>query len=229
MKWKRFLSCLLALSVVLAVSAQDLKPVKDKQTKKFGYQAKDKIWVIPPQFDGAKRFVDGYAEVEMDGLKGLIDANGDWVLEAAYDRIDKFDKNGLCELMRKEGKTRLHGVADRSGRIVIPVECRSVNVPRKGGSYLRTLAVAPYVDYVQDGLIVFERLGIALLAPDSGFPSRPEYDRSGAGYRERYGTTYRTVKLPGAQPLPHTISAFEQATTGGFGERRFGGRREWDF
>lgn len=97
------------------------------------------------------------------------------------------------------------------------------------GSYLRTLAVAPYVDYVQDGLIVFERLGIALLAPDSGFPSRPEYDRSGAGYRERYGTTYRTVKLPGAQPLPHTISAFEQATTGGFGERRFGGRREWDF
>ena len=211
MKWKRFLSCLLALSVVLAASAQDLKPVKDKQTKKFGYQAKDKSWVIPPQFDGAKRFVDGYAEVEMDGLKGLIDANGDWVLEAAYDRIDKFDKNGLCELMRKEGKTRLHGVADRSGRIVIPVECRSVNVPRKGG------------------YITAERLGIALLAPDSGFPSRPEYDRSGAGYRERYGTTYRTVKLPGAQPLPHTISAFEQATTGGFGERRFGGRREWDF
>ena len=642
MKLKSILSILLALCFVLAASAQDLKPVKDKQTKKFGYQAKDKSWVIPPQFDGAKRFVDGYAEVEVDGLKGLIDANGEWVLEAAYDRIDKFDKNGLCELMRKDGKTRLRGVADRSGRIVIPVECRTVNVPKKGGyitaerwaqargfdedwlwgvydmegrevlpprfvetpsfsggsfiarsanglcgvldedgqvllpfeflavshygsgyhtlgrdfvqstydaglnctgrfhnpgavvpydpdgdriraaawhvgclgvrlhrnnvrqmdaapggssrfvhcdnlridwgynrfvrlepcvvdrddefaledpstgrwytlkallyeedgtpvgevseagwlegecsagavyhtstgrywlvlrdqncsarpsfsvsmsdfrawahdnvytglglggndvarlngarnfasrckeiaegdnigissyarrddqplfqsrqrrelmrnpvfrypyrmgevmscsvhkrsdhvevqlyqnlvcrfddrlsdpsysmsgeeviywgpsngrtvrlslepastgmqddvhetrrsyqfvlsmyeedgSYLRTLAVAPYADYVQEGLIVFEHLGIALLAPDAGLPARAEYDRSGLGYREHYGSTYRTVKLPGAQPLPRTISAFEEATTGSFGERRFGGRREWDF
>lgn len=643
MKTRRILTCLLALAFVLGASAQDLKPVKDKQTKKFGYQAKDKSWVIEPQFDAAKRFTDGYAEVELDGLKGLIDANGEWVLEAAYDRIDKFDKNGLCELMRKDGKTKLYGVADRSGRIVIPVECRTVNVPKKGGyitaerwsrvegfdeewlwgvydmegrevlpaeyvdapsfsggtfiarsgatgftgvlseegrvllpfdflavshygggfhalgrdfvqstydaglactgrfhqpgavvpydaqgdrvraaawhagcigvrlhrnnvremdsapggssrfaycgnlridwgynrfvrlepcevedggeyaledptterrytlkailyeedgtpvgtvseagwiegecsagavyrtdggkywlvlrdqncsarpsfsvsmsdfrawgheniytgmgigarelarmnsarsfaarcreiaegdnvgissyarrgdqplfqsrqrrelmrnpvfrypyrigevmscsvykrsdhvevqlyqnlvcrfddrlsdpsysmsgeeviywgpsnartvrlslepsssgmqddayetkrsyqfvlsmyeedgSYLRTLAVAPYADYVQDGLIVFERLGIALIAPDASLPARPEYDRSGIGYRERYGSTYRTVKLPGAQPLPHTMSAFEQATQGGFGERRFGGRREWDF
>ena len=107
---------LLTLCCSFQAAAQDLKPVRDKQTKKYGYQAKDKTWVIEPRFDGASRFNDGFAEVTLDGKKGLIDADGQMILQAEYDDIKKFEKNGLCEVIRKEGKTKLHGVADRSGR-----------------------------------------------------------------------------------------------------------------
>ena len=65
--------------------------------------------MIAPTFDGAKRFVDGYAEVTVGDYIGLIDANGDWVFPAEYNDISKFYKNGLCELMRKEGRTKLRG------------------------------------------------------------------------------------------------------------------------
>ena len=133
MKLNLLLSCILAAGLTLAASAQDLRPARDRQTKKYGYQARDKSWVIEPRFDAARRFVDGFAEVELDGRKGLIDANGDWILQAEYDDIGKFDKNGLCELMVKEGRIKLRGVADRTGRIILPVDCRAVNIPRNGG------------------------------------------------------------------------------------------------
>ena len=126
MKLKAILAGLLVAGLALTASAQDLKPVKDKQTKKYGYQDKDKRWVVEPVFDNAKRFSDGYAEVTVDGRVGLIDANCDWVFPAEYDDIGSFHKNGLCELMRKDGRTKLRGVGDRSGRVVIPVDCRSI-------------------------------------------------------------------------------------------------------
>ena len=133
MKLKAILAGLLVAGLALTASAQDLKPVKDKQTKKYGYQDKDKRWVVEPVFDNAKRFSDGYAEVTVDGRVGLIDANCDWVFPAEYDDIGSFHKNGLCELMRKDGRTKLRGVGDRSGRVVIPVDCRSINIPRQEG------------------------------------------------------------------------------------------------
>ena len=63
--------CLLCLCATAA--AQDLKPVKDRDSKLFGYQDKSKNWVIPPSFNAAKRFNGGFAVVEVQGLKGLID------------------------------------------------------------------------------------------------------------------------------------------------------------
>ena len=133
MRLRHTILCALAACVTLAASAQDLKPVKDKQTQKYGYQNKAKAWVIEPAFDGAKRFVDGYAEVTMGDYIGLIDANGDWVFPAEFNDISKFYKNGLCELMRKEGRTKLRGAGDQTGRIIIPVDCQAINIPRKEG------------------------------------------------------------------------------------------------
>ena len=133
MRLKHIILCTLAACVAAAASAQDLKPVKDKQTQKYGYQDKAKAWVIAPTFDGAKRFVDGYAEVTVGDYIGLIDANGDWVFPAEYNDISKFYKNGLCELMRKEGRTKLRGAGDQTGAIIIPVDCQSINIPRKEG------------------------------------------------------------------------------------------------
>ena len=130
MTLKTILACILAAGIAMSAAAQDLKPVKDKQTQKYGYQAKDKSWVIAPAFDNAKRFSDGYAEVTVDGRIGLIDANGDWVFPAEYDDISKFYKNGLCELMRKEGRAKLRGAGDQTGRIIVPVD--GASTPRTG-------------------------------------------------------------------------------------------------
>ena len=74
------LLCLSALAICLAAGAQDLKPTKDKQTKKYGYKNKQKEWVIAPAFDDAKKFDDdGCALVKVDGKYGLIDLEGQWV------------------------------------------------------------------------------------------------------------------------------------------------------
>ena len=130
---KCFLISLALVSLsVLSATAQEPRPVKDRETKKFGYQAKDKSWVIAPAFDNAKRFDEGVAEVEIGGCRGIINTAGEFVIAPEYDDITKFDKNGFCELKRKVNGTKLHGVADRNGRIIIPAEARGVEVNREG-------------------------------------------------------------------------------------------------
>lgn len=134
--------CLSALALCIGASAQTIKPAKDRQTKKYGYQDKQKNWIIQPTFDDAKKFDDdGCALVKLDGRYGLIDTEGNWVLPAEYDDIGKFDKNGLCELKIKEGKTKFYGVADRSGQIILPVTFRKVELPKKGGCILASADV----------------------------------------------------------------------------------------
>ena len=130
MNIRRTLTLAAALLLALAAQAQDIKPAKDKATKKFGYQDKSKNWVIEPSFDKARRFIDGYAIVEVQGLEGLINATGGWVLRPEYNKIGKFDKLGLCELTVKNGRDKFYGLADRNGSIVIPPECSSLTVSR---------------------------------------------------------------------------------------------------
>lgn len=133
---------MVSMAICIAASAQDLKPAKDKATKKYGYRDKQKNWVIAPAFDDAKKFDDdGCALVKVDGLYGLIDLEGKWVLPAEYDDIGKFDKNGLCEIRIKEGKTKLYGVADRAGSVILPTVFRKVEIPRKGSCILASAYV----------------------------------------------------------------------------------------
>lgn len=130
----KIILCLAAMSLSIAAMGQTLKPAKDKQTKKYGYQDKQKNWVIPPTFDDANKFDDGgLAEVKLDGHYGLIDTEGNWVLEPLYDDIGKFDKYGFSELKIKEGKVKLYGLADRSGNLIMPVEYRSISIHGKTG------------------------------------------------------------------------------------------------
>ena len=130
MKFRSLLLCVVALALAVAAQAQDLKPVKDRDSKKFGYQDKSKNWVIEPRFDKANRFIDGFAIVEVGGLKGLIDQDGNWTLQPDYQNIGKFDKNGLCELTVKDGRQKLHGLADMSGHLVLPPDCKSISISR---------------------------------------------------------------------------------------------------
>ena len=138
MKARIVFACVAAICLALTASAQDLKPVKDRVSKKFGYQDKSKNWVIEPSFDAAKRFIDGYAIVEVQGLEGMIDQSGAWVLKPDYNSIGKFDKLGLCELMNKYDHTRYYGLADRSGRRVssspAAMQTRTATAPPPSGA-----------------------------------------------------------------------------------------------
>ncbi|MCQ2136420.1 MAG: WG repeat-containing protein, partial [Bacteroidales bacterium] len=92
-KKTRLLVGLFALSIF--ASAQDLKPVKDKDTKKFGYQdKKTKEWVIAPAYDKAGAFKDGVADVAVGSLYGIINEDGSWLFKPEYDKVGSFDKNG---------------------------------------------------------------------------------------------------------------------------------------
>ncbi len=168
----RMMMCLALLMLSIGASAQTLKPVKDRQTKKYGYQDKQKNWVIPPTFDDANRFNDdGFAQVKLDGRYGLINPSGEWVLMPEYDDIGKFDKNGFCELKVKEGKVKMYGVADITGRVLLPPVFHSVDVPRSGECLMASLEMD------QDGLRgtalwgVFDRNGQEIYSPQ--FLSQP--------------------------------------------------------
>lgn len=166
------------LLIAAAAFAQDIKPVKDKASKLFGYQDKSKNWVIEPSFNAAKRFIGGFAIVEKDGRKGVIDQSGAWILKPEYDDIDKFDKAGLCEVMRKSGKTKLRGIANTSGELVIPVECPAVSVNRSEAlimaeRYVEVPRIGPKPMW---GVYDFE--GNEIFAPS--FSSSPSF-RNGRG------------------------------------------------
>jgi hypothetical protein len=176
---KKYIFLGLTLLMSLAVAAQDIKPAKDKSTKKYGYQAKNKTWVIAPRFDDAKKFVDGLAEVELGGYWGLIDPAGNMVLPALYNDIGKFDKHGYCELMRKENGVKLRGIADRSGHIIIPVECRNVDVDRSGEFIYAKYDTALQEFGTEAVWGVYDNQGRQIFAPQ--FSYTPSFYDGGAG------------------------------------------------
>lgn len=112
----------------LAASAQGIKPVKDKATKKYGYQTKGKEWVIEPQFDAAGKFdKHGYAEVKIKEGRikyhGIIDAGGRFILQPVF-RDVAVSRDGRLLLGEMDapvagfGTERLWGVYDASGATV---------------------------------------------------------------------------------------------------------------
>ncbi|MBP5333129.1 MAG: WG repeat-containing protein, partial [Bacteroidales bacterium] len=197
-----------AVALCIVASAQDLKPAKDKKTKKYGYKDKQKNWVIEPSFDDAKKFdEDGCALVKLDGLYGLIDLEGNWVLPAEYDDISKYDKHGLCEIRIKEGKTKLYGVADRSGNVVLPTAYRKVEIPKNGSCIL----ASAYVD--EPGLEGSPVWGVYSLEGKEVFP--PQFLYSPSVYDDKLivkdarTSLYGLVDVAGNVLLPINYLAIE--------------------
>lgn len=210
MKWNaKTLLSLALLALCMAASAQTTKliPVKDRESRKYGYQDKQKNWVIPPSFDDANRFDnDGLALVKVDGFRGLINESGEFVLPALYDDIGKFDKNGLCELTIKQGRQKLYGVANQSGTVVLPVAFRSVTLPKKGGYIAASHDTDPLGNplwglYTADGREVF--------APQ--FQSAPTYYDGVFIAKDGHTGLEGVVDLDG-----HTLLPFEYLTVSHF-------------
>lgn len=90
---------LLAATVCPGAAAQVLKPVKDKETKLFGYQDESKNWVIAPQFNNAKKFHGSVAEVmvkdDRNKMWGVIDTEGNLVVPLDCEDVSVNDRQGL--------------------------------------------------------------------------------------------------------------------------------------
>lgn len=97
---RRFLFViLLAASLCPTAAAQILKPVKDKDSKLFGYQDETKNWVIAPRFNNAKKFHGSLAEVmvKQDGNKiwGVINTEGEDVVPLECEDVSVNDRQGI--------------------------------------------------------------------------------------------------------------------------------------
>ena len=94
-----------------------------------------------------------------------------------------------------------------------------LNMFEEDGTWLRTLAAAPWVDYFQDGILVFEPLGIAMITP---FRTH----KHGFGQQGKPGQQQGQAK-PQQPASPSTSSRTGQPSrTGGNTVESHGGSRE---
>lgn len=127
----RLLTAAVMLAMGPALPAQDLKPAKDKDSKLFGYQNSAKEWVIKPSFDKADKFSQGVAVVKVDGMEGVIDAEGNYLFEPQFTKVPSFDKDGHSIVMLKDNKQKYHAVINTAGEVIIPLECLSIKKDAK--------------------------------------------------------------------------------------------------
>lgn len=214
MKLKNVIAALLAAGLAISASAQDLKPVKDRDTKLFGYQDKSKNWVIAPSYDKAKRFIDGFAIVEVQGLEGLIDANGTWILRPNYNSIGKFDKLGLCEVMVKYDHAKYYGLSDVTGRLVLPVEYRTINVSRSDELIFASHEVESRYDGITVLWGVYDLDGNEIFEPQ--FSTSPTFNRGVGVAKSAYTGLEGVIDSNGSVLLPFD---YLEITTG-YGTRQ---------
>lgn len=123
---RKFLLALLLLPV-LALHAQVGDPlIPYRQGSKWGYASLDKTIVIPPTFDGAVPFVDGYAIVVRDKQWALIDQNGKEKISFSKDPIFRLsDKTVYILTDAGGGEIDYRAIDTRSGKTVTPI-CKDI-------------------------------------------------------------------------------------------------------
>lgn len=104
--------------------AQRLVPFTGKNGK-VGYKYKHSgEEVIAPRFEAAKAFTGREGRVKMNGLWGVINRQGDVLVEPEYSFIFKFE-NGLAKACKggdKYGIGSQWGYIDKSGKEIVPVK-----------------------------------------------------------------------------------------------------------
>lgn len=123
--YRRILTALLALLLILLLAAQKLKPYES--SGKYGFVDETDRIVIPAQYDKVNYFENGLAFIMKNGKCGFIDKTGKAVIPIIYDDIMnlkegefffEYFKYGLA-IVKKDGK---YGAVDRTGQIIIPAQ-----------------------------------------------------------------------------------------------------------
>jgi|GEM_PF-1519563 len=222
MRYSRIILAALAAVLLSGTSfnllAQDLKPKRDRATKKMGYMGEQKgQWVIEPKFDKANKFVGDAAVAAVDGRYGIINKAGEWVLEPSYDGIDNFKKNGLCRLMGKDsGSGRMYGVANSEGKVVLPLHFTAINIDKKYDVVMgkRNIVLDGAVNY-EDKRIqmwgLYDRNGEELVTPQ--FSSAPSFINGYSSVTSAYTGLEGVIDLSGNFTIPvQNLSIKRQGT-----------------
>ncbi|MFN8396209.1 MAG: WG repeat-containing protein [Bacteroidia bacterium] len=122
------ISCLMWGGTALGAVAQvpDLLPIRKDNL--FGYGDAQLNLKLQPEYEDAMPFVQGRAVVKKDGLYGLINESGEWVLEPKYQEI------AVGKLLRIRQGDRW-GLAGLDGCMTTSIEFQSIH-ELKSGHYL---------------------------------------------------------------------------------------------
>lgn len=101
---------------------EGLAPVR-LASNQFGYANTQGELAISEQFDAARPFYEERAVVQQDGLWGVIDRQGNWVVQPTFIEMGNFDR-GLARIIDvrptadNDGEERFSGYINRDGAIV---------------------------------------------------------------------------------------------------------------
>lgn len=113
---KKLIILLLAVLLFLNLTAQDLVPYFNPISKDWGYCDWNKKSVVIAQFEEANLFYDGLAIVKDNGLYGVINPRGQFVVECKYSKIYPFNE-GFAAVLSKDNKI---GFIDSYGEETVP-------------------------------------------------------------------------------------------------------------
>ncbi len=116
-----------------ATIAQDLKPKKDKATKKYGYiDKKTDEWVVKPEYDDADKIRDGVGKIYLKKKQGLINEKGAVLVVPQYDDIDKF-KDGVA-IVKKGNK---FSFINKEGKQIVDLAYTEIDDFKDGVAWMR--------------------------------------------------------------------------------------------
>ena len=116
-------SCVHDESIYLAV----------KHNGKWAYMKQSGELVTPFMFDNVSPFQDnGYARVGVDGKEGIINLQGEWVVEPKYDRIDYRIQHfpEIDQTLVRVTNQKKEGIINISGQELIPCKYDSFGLSR---------------------------------------------------------------------------------------------------
>lgn len=138
-------------------------------------------------------------------LFGYQDENKNWVIEPQFNTAKKF-QGPVAPVMIKEGRTKVWGVTDKTGTLVIPVECLGVAINDAGGvinadRYFDNPMPERYNNNDLHAWGVYDLEGNELWAPQ--FASKVSFDGNGNAIVSHTATNkYGIINLDGTVVLP---------------------------
>lgn len=146
---KTSIIAIVCLMMSTSLIAQDLKPKKDKETKKYGYVNKADEWVVKPIYDDADKFKDGFAKIYLNKKEGLIIETGAVLVEPQFDDIEKF-KDDLSLVKEK----KKYGFIDKSGKLLCEPKYDEIEKFSDGTAKIRTGSMFGLIK--NDGSVLIE-------------------------------------------------------------------------
>lgn len=148
-------------------------------------------------------------------LFGYQDASKNWVIEPQFDNAKKFH-GPVAAVMIKEDRTKIWGVVDTNGNLVIPIECLSVDINEKEGLIYADRRFMFESESYNSGCYnawgVYDLEGNTIWEPQ--FASKPYFNREGCAVvndkaTQRYGVVSQDGRV--IVPLDNIYAAYESS------------------